>query len=70
LKYAGASKDLMRKLQRYLVNINPQCFKKLFDYKYIDNINGYWFQTEPLIYQNGLGLLCDEKDWTFGNSVT
>jgi len=69
LRYAGASKELMRKLQRYTVNIPIYCFNKINEAGYVENINGYWVQSDPNLYEPGLGLLCNESDWTFGDGV-
>jgi CRISPR-associated endonuclease/helicase Cas3 len=69
LKYAGASKDLLRKLQRYIVNVPIYCFNKINEAGYIENISGYWVQKDPNLYKPGLGLLCNESDWTYGNGV-
>ncbi len=69
LKYAGPSKFLLRKLQRYIVNINEQCFKQLLKNNYISNIHGYWIQTDPIIYKKGLGIICHDNDWTTGDTV-
>jgi CRISPR-associated endonuclease/helicase Cas3 len=69
LKFAGASKELMRKLQRYVVNVPIYCFDKINNTGYVENINGYWVQSDPNLYVSGLGLICDESDWIIGSSV-
>lgn len=69
LKYAGPSKDLLRKLQRYIVNIPIYIFNKINEAGYVENINGYWIQSDPNLYEPGLGLICNESDWIIGNGV-
>lgn len=69
LKYAGASKELLRKLQRYVVGIPDYTFNKIREANYIEEINGYWVQKDDNLYQPGLGLIVDGNDWTYGNGV-
>ncbi|MBU2444364.1 MAG: CRISPR-associated helicase Cas3', partial [Bacteroidetes bacterium] len=69
LKYAGASKGLLRKLQRYIVNVPLNCFNNIRNAGYVEDINGYWVQKDPNLYKPGLGLLCNESDWIQGDFV-
>jgi CRISPR-associated endonuclease/helicase Cas3 len=69
LKYAGATKDLLRRLQRYIVNIPIYTFNKIREANYIEEINGYWVQCDDNLYKPGLGLIVDESEWTFGDGV-
>lgn len=69
LKYAGASKDLLRKLQRYIVNVPTACFNNIRNAGYVEDTNGYWVQKDPNLYKPGLGLLCNESDWIIGSDV-
>jgi len=69
LKFAGASKDLLRKLQRYIVNVPIYIFNNIKNANYVEDINGYWVQSDPSLYKPGLGLLGNESDWTYGNGV-
>ena len=69
LKYAGASKSLLRKLQRYIVNIPKYQLDKIRETGYIEDINGYWVQCDENLYKPGLGLMVNESDWIMGNSV-
>lgn len=69
LKFAGASKDLLRKLQRYIVNIPLYKFNKIRGTNYIENLSGYWVQSDDNLYKPGLGLIIDETDWTYGDGV-
>ncbi|MCX8105779.1 MAG: CRISPR-associated helicase Cas3' [Ignavibacterium album] len=69
LKFAGASKELLRKLQRYIVNVPIYTFNKIREANYIEEINGYWVQSDENLYKPGLGLMVNEKDWTYGDGV-
>lgn len=68
LKYSP-SKELLRKLQRYIVNIPENMFKHIKNANYIESINGYWVQCDENLYKPGLGLLGNEPDWVIGNDV-
>lgn len=69
LKYAGPSKYLLRKLQRYIVNVPVYMFENIRKNNYIESVNGYWIQSDPVLYKPGLGLLGNETDWVLGNGV-
>lgn len=69
LKFGSTSKDLLRKLQRYIVNVPVYIFNKINEAGYVENINGYWVQKDENLYKPGLGILYDESDWTIGNGV-
>ena len=69
LRFAGSSKELLRKLQRYIVNVPIYTFNKIREAGYIEEINGYWVQSDDNLYKPGLGLLANEKDWVFGDGV-
>ncbi|OGU81276.1 MAG: hypothetical protein A2455_05350 [Ignavibacteria bacterium RIFOXYC2_FULL_35_16] len=75
LKYAGPSKNLIRKLQRFIVNVpydekNPNnMFNRIQKNNYIEPIHGYWIQSDSILYKPGLGLLGNESDWIIGNGV-
>ncbi|WP_337873298.1 CRISPR-associated helicase Cas3' [Ignavibacterium sp.] len=69
LKIAGASKELLRKLQRYIVNIPIYLFNKIREANYIEYSNGYWVQSDENLYKPGLGLLANESDWIVGDGV-
>lgn len=69
LKFAGASKDLLRKLQRYIVNIPIYLFNNIRKSNYIEDVNGYWVQSDENLYKPGLGLLANESDWIIGDGV-
>jgi len=69
LRFQGASKDLLRKLQRYIVNVPIYTFNKIREANYVEDINGYWVQSDPSLYKPGLGLLGNESDWIHGDFV-
>jgi CRISPR-associated endonuclease/helicase Cas3 len=69
LKFAGASKELLRKLQRYIVNVPIYIFNKIRESGYIEDINGYWVQSDDNLYKPGLGLMVNESDWIVGGGV-
>jgi len=75
LKHAGPSKDLIRKLQRFIVNVpydekNPNnMFNRIQKNNYIELIHSYWVQNDPILYKPGLGLLGNESDWIIGSGV-
>ncbi len=68
LKY-NPSKELLRKLQRYIVNVPANIFANITKANYIENCNGYWVQSDENLYKPGLGLLGNESDWVLGDDV-
>ncbi len=69
LRFGGSSKELLRKLQRYTVNIPIYVFNKINETGYIENINGYWVQKDSNLYKTGIGLIVDESDLISGDFV-
>lgn len=69
LRFAGSSKELLRKLQRYIVNVPIYIFNKIREAGYFEEINGYWVQCDNNLYQPGLGLMVNENDWIIGDGV-
>ncbi len=69
LRFKGPSKQLSRKLQRFIVNIPLQMLNRIQRYNYIDEVNGYYVQIDPVLYKPGLGLLGNESDWVYGDGV-
>jgi CRISPR-associated endonuclease/helicase Cas3 len=69
LRFAGPSKTLSRKLQRFIVNVPLRTFERIQKMNYIESIHDYWVQSDPSLYKPGLGLLADDNDWIYGNSV-
>lgn len=68
LKY-NPTKELLRKLQRYIVNVPENIFNNIKNANYVEDINGYWVQCDENLYKPGLGLLGNESDWVIGNGV-
>jgi len=68
LRY-NPSKELLRKLQRYIVNVPLNIFNNIKNANYIEDINGYWVQCDDNLYKPGLGLLGSESDWIVGDGV-
>ena len=69
LRYAGPSKKMNRKLQRFIVNVPTRIFDRILAMHYIKPIHEYWVQCDPALYKPGLGLLGNDTDWIIGNGV-
>lgn len=69
LRFKGPSKQLGRKLQRFIVNVPIHMFNRILQNNYVEEINGYYVQSDPVLYKPGLGLLGNETDWICGNGV-
>lgn len=68
LRY-NPTKKLLRKLQRYIVNVPEYIFNNIKNANYVEDINGYWVQCDDILYKPGLGLLGNESDWIIGDGV-
>ena len=64
LRYKGANRNLLRKLQRFTVSVPRYCFQELFKKGMIEEVSGFYVQVSPALYRKGLGLLPDEKKWS------
>jgi CRISPR-associated endonuclease/helicase Cas3 len=69
LRFAGPSRELSRKLQRFIVNVPIHMFNRIQENHYVEEIHGYWVQNDPVLYKPGLGLLVNESDWMYGSGV-
>ena len=69
LQFKGPSKQLGRKLQRFIVNMPIHIFNRIQENNYIKEINGYYVQNDINLYKPGLGLLGNDTDWIYGNGV-
>lgn len=69
LRFAGPSKELLRKLQRYIVNVPIYIFNEIREAGYIEEIGGYWVSYDDYLYKSGLGLIVNENDWSIGDGV-
>lgn len=56
LRYGGPNRLLLRKLQRFIVNVHQQHIKTFAENHYIEMISGYWVQAIAELYKPGLGL--------------
>ncbi len=57
LFYAGPSREIMRKLQRYTVAIKPNVAKRLVEEGRIEEIhNGIFVQADSMLYSPNIGL--------------
>ena len=63
LRRNGPSRDLARRLQRFIVNVSEKQFGHLCEAGYLENVHGYMIQKGEGLYKPGLGLLPDEADW-------
>ncbi|MBL1213973.1 MAG: CRISPR-associated helicase Cas3' [Ignavibacteriae bacterium] len=68
LRHAGPSKNLGRKLQRFIVNVPQYVFEKI-PQNYIEVIHGYYVQNDPNLYVKGLGLMVNESNFIYGDGV-
>jgi CRISPR-associated endonuclease/helicase Cas3 len=69
LRFAGPSRELSRRLQRFIVNVPVHMFNLIQENNYIEEIHGYWVQCDTALYKSGLGLLGNESDWVYGDGV-
>ncbi len=63
LRRNGPERWVIRKLQRFIVNIPIPLFYKLRDEGYIEELHGYWVQKSTGLYKSGKGLLADSSKW-------
>jgi CRISPR-associated endonuclease/helicase Cas3 len=63
LRSRGPDRWLIRKLQRFIVNVPKWCRDKLDQDGLIETLHGYSVQSCPGLYRPGLGLLCDDVRW-------
>jgi CRISPR-associated endonuclease/helicase Cas3 len=59
LRFGGPNKTLMRKLQRYSVNVYGPDLKQLRENGLIEEVNGVWVQTQDSLYDPVFGLNID-----------
>jgi CRISPR-associated endonuclease/helicase Cas3 len=63
LRSKGPERGIMRKLQRFIVNIPKRLHDALMTQGLIEDIHGYSVQACPGLYREGLGLLHDDVRW-------
>jgi CRISPR-associated endonuclease/helicase Cas3 len=64
LRWAGPSRKLMRKLQRFTVNVRDREANALREQGAIEEVKGVWVQALPGLYDPVLGLRADGPVWT------
>lgn len=63
LRRKGPERWLLRRLQRFIVNVPYGIFCELQRKDHIEEIHGYWVQKSSGLYKPGYGLLSDDADW-------
>jgi CRISPR-associated endonuclease/helicase Cas3 len=63
LRTKGPERWIMRKLQRFIVNVPRGLYEKLERQSVIEDIHGFGVQSTPGLYKEGLGLLADPSTW-------
>lgn len=63
LRRHGPEYWLLRRLQRFIVNVPERVFEKLAGDGHIEDVHGYWVQKSTGLYQPGYGLLPDPAMW-------
>lgn len=66
LRKNGPERWLIRKLQRFIVNVPIYLFDKLAGEGHIEEIHGYWVQKNTGLYRPGYGLLSEIHNWDDG----
>ncbi|MFB3886686.1 MAG: CRISPR-associated helicase Cas3' [Thermodesulfobacteriota bacterium] len=66
LRSKGPERWLMRKLQRFIVNVHERLHGELQRKTLIEDIQGFSVQSSPGLYRPGLGLLADVSSWDPG----
>jgi CRISPR-associated endonuclease/helicase Cas3 len=70
LQNKGPERWLLRKLQRFIVNIPVRIYEKLVEQAVIEEIHGFGVQNAPGLYREGLGLLADFSAWSPEGFIT
>jgi len=60
LRRIGPDRWLLRKLQRFTVNISQYNFDQIRELGLIEQLHGYWVQCDSSLYKPSLGLICDD----------
>lgn len=63
LRRLGPSRQRLRALQRFTVNVPERALQTIWNAGYLEEIHGYIVQAGSGLYRPGLGLLPDKKDW-------
>lgn len=63
LRRCGPERWLLRKLQRYTVNVSKKLCQKLIDRGMVEELFGIYIQSDPGLYCPKIGLLDDSVSW-------
>ena len=63
LRRRGPERWLLRKLQRYTVNVSRKLCQKLVDSGMVEEFSGIYLQSDAGLYRPGIGLLDDSVSW-------
>ena len=66
LRSKGPERWLMRKLQRFIVNVPVRLHNELQRKSLVEDVHGFSVQSSPGLYRLGLGLLADVSAWDPG----
>ena len=69
LRSGGPDRWLMRKLQRFVVNVPRRYRDQLEREALIEIVHGYNVQACPTLYRPGLGLVWDAAAWDPGGLI-
>lgn len=64
LRRLGPGRDLIRKLQRFTVSVPQYLHDELYKKSMIEEIHGFYVQSSPGLYKDGLGLLPLPEQWS------
>ncbi|MBD3328364.1 CRISPR-associated helicase Cas3', partial [Candidatus Peregrinibacteria bacterium] len=56
LRKKGPERWIIRKLQRFVVNIPQKCFAKILESGFIEDVHGYFVQSASGLYRPGVGF--------------
>ena len=59
LQKSGNQRWVLKKLQRYIVNVPTHDFLAMREHNLIESVGGYWVQRDNGLYKPGIGLLLD-----------
>lgn len=63
LRNRGPERWLLRKLQRYTVNVPERLLRKLMDNGMVEEFSGIYVQSDAGLYRPGFGLMDDSVSW-------
>ncbi|MCX7984921.1 MAG: CRISPR-associated helicase Cas3' [Bacteroidetes bacterium] len=63
LQAGNINRNLLRKLQRFVVNVHLKIFENIRKQGFVQEVAGYWIQSSDGLYKPGLGLELDDTKW-------